>query len=178
MGRTPSSGRYASRKVAEVLLSETSDASFPPGARLNRFSECVLFSDFLEPIDEIVERFHQIASQGVRGHLVQILDPAEETLPYEGRTEFEASEGGATMIAGRAEDLREKYQKRIERHRLDLQDVARQLGWSFVLHHTDRPAEEVLLAIHGQLSGQDRDYRYRAARGTAEAAPAGRGASS
>jgi hypothetical protein len=47
-----------------------------------------------------------------------------------------------------------------------------------MLHHTDRPAEEVLLAIHGQLSGQDRDYRYRAARGTAEAAPAGRGASS
>ena len=178
MGRSPSSGRYASRKVAEVLLTETSDDSFPPGARLNRFSECVLFSDFLEPIDELVERFHQIASQGVRGHLVQILDPAEETLPYEGRTEFEASEGGATMIVGRAEDLREKYQRRIERHRLDLQETARQLGWSFVLHHTDRPAEEVLLAIHGQLSGQDRDYRYRAARRPAEAAEVERGAGS
>ena len=178
MGRSPSSGRYASRKVAEVLLTETSDDSFPPGARLNRFSECVLFSDFLEPIDELVERFHQIASQGVRGHLVQILDPAEETLPYEGRTEFEASEGGATMIVGRAEDLREKYQRRIERHRLDLQETARQLGWSFVLHHPDRPAEEVLLAIHGQLSGQDRDYRYRAARRPAEAAEVERGAGS
>ncbi|ODR97123.1 hypothetical protein AUC70_12660 [Methyloceanibacter stevinii] len=176
--RAPSSGRFASRKVAEVLLSETADGSLPPPARLNRFSECVLFSDFLEPIDQMVERFHQIASQGVRGHLVQILDPAEETLPYSGRTEFEASEGGATMIAGRAEDLREKYQKRIERHRLDLQEVARQLGWSFVVHHTDRPAEEVLLAIHGQLAGQDRDYRYRAARGTAEPAPAAKGAGS
>ena len=170
MGRTPSSGRFASRKVAEVLLSETADDSLPPPARLNRFSECVLFSDFLEPIDETVSRFHQIASRGVRGHLVQILDPAEETLPYTGRTEFEASEGGATMIAGRAEDLREKYQKRIERHRLDLQEVARQLGWSFVVHHTDRPAEEVLLAVHGQLAGQERDYRYRAGRGKAETA--------
>ena len=178
MGRTPSSGRFASRKVAEVLLSETADDSQPPPARLNRFSECVLFSDFLEPIDETVARFHQIASQGVRGHLVQILDPAEETLPYEGRTEFEASEGGATMIAGRAEDLREKYQKRIERHRLDLQEIARQLGWSFVVHHTDRPAEEVLLAVHGQLAGQERDYRYRPARATDEPAQAAKGAGS
>ncbi|MEJ2516794.1 MAG: hypothetical protein P8Y82_02045 [Methyloceanibacter sp.] len=74
------------------------------------------------------------------------------------------------MIAGRAEDLREKYQTRIERHRLDLQVVARQLGWSFVVHHTDRPAEEVLLAVHGQLAGQERDYRYRAGRGKAETA--------
>ncbi|MEM9592270.1 MAG: DUF58 domain-containing protein [Pseudomonadota bacterium] len=178
MGRTPSSGRFASRKVAEVLLSETTDDSLPPPARLNRFSECVLFSDFLEPIDETIARFHQIASQGVRGHLVQILDPAEETLPYAGRTEFEASEGGATMIAGRAEDLREKYQKRIERHRLDLQDIARQLGWSFVVHHTDRPAEEVLLAIHGQLAGQERDYRYRPPRAAVEPAQAAKGASS
>lgn len=106
LGRVPSAGRFASRKIAEVLLNETADASLPPPARLNRFSECILFSDFLEPIEETVARFHQIASQGVRGHLVQILDPAEETLPYSGRTEFEASEGGATMIAGRAEDLK------------------------------------------------------------------------
>ncbi|MGA9444459.1 MAG: DUF58 domain-containing protein [Methyloceanibacter sp.] len=178
MGRVPSTGRFASRKMAEVLLSETADDSLPPPARLNRFSECILFSDFLEPIEDTVARFHQIASQGVRGHLVQILDPAEETLPYSGRTEFEASEGGATMIAGRAEDLRDKYQKRMERHRLDLQEVARQLGWSFVLHHTDRPAEEVLLAIHGQLSGQDRDYRYRAGRGATEPAATETGAGS
>jgi len=178
MGRVPSTGRYASRKIAEVLLSETADDSLPPPARLNRFSECILFSDFLEPIEETVARFHQIAGQGVRGHLVQILDPAEESLPYSGRTEFEALEGGATMIAGRAEDLRDKYRKRIERHRLDLQEVARKLGWSFVLHHTDRPAEEVLLAVHGQLAGQDRDYRYRAGRGTTAPAAAGTGAGS
>ncbi|MEM7191406.1 MAG: hypothetical protein AAF405_00815 [Pseudomonadota bacterium] len=170
LGRTPSTGRFASRKIAEVLMGETADESLPPPARLSRFSECVLFSDFLEPIDETVARFHQIAGQGVRGHLVQILDPAEETLPYAGRTEFAASEGADSMIAGRAEDLREKYQKRLERHRLDLQEITRQLGWSFVLHHTDRPAEEVLLALHSQLAGQDRDYRYRDGRKSTEMA--------
>ncbi len=172
LGSRPFTGRNAGRKVAEVLLNETAEASLPPPARLSRFSECLLFSDFLEPVDEAVARFQSIAAQGVRGHLVQILDPAEETLPYVGRTEFAASEGGDRMIAGRAESLRESYQERMHRHRVDLQEAARRLGWSFVVHHTDRPPEEVVLAIHSHLAGLDRDYRYRPPRPAA--APASR----
>jgi uncharacterized protein (DUF58 family) len=164
LGGVPFVGRNAGRKVAEVLLRETADASLPPPARLSRFSECLLISDFLEPVDETVARFQTIAGQGVRGHLIQVLDPAEETLPYTGRTEFTSSEGGASVIAGRAETLRDSYQERMKRHRIDLQEAARRLGWSFVVHHTDRPPEEVVLAVHSHLAGLDRDYRYRAAR--------------
>jgi uncharacterized protein (DUF58 family) len=164
LGGTPFIGRSAGRKVAEVLLRQTEDASLPPPARLSRFSECLLFSDFLEPVNETVERLQTLAAQGVRGHLIQVLDPAEETLPYSGRTEFAASEGGARVIAGRAETLRDDYQKRMERHRIDLSEAARRLGWSFVVHHTDRPAEEVVLAVHSHLAGLDRDYRYRPSR--------------
>ena len=89
-------------------------------AKLSRFSECLLFSDFLEPVDVTTERLETIAAQGVRGHLVQVLDPAEETLPYVGRTEFAASEGRDRVIAGRAETLREQYQDRLKRHRREL----------------------------------------------------------
>lgn len=164
-GGRPFAGRNTSRKVAEVLLNETAEGSLPPDARLSRFSECLLFSDFLEPVDETVAKLQAIASLGVRGHLVQILDPAEETLPYAGRTEFAASEGGDRLIAGRAENLRDSYLKRMKRHRIDLQEAARRLGWSFVVHHTDRPPEEVVLAVHNHLAGLDRDYRFRAAGG-------------
>lgn len=164
LGGVPYAGRNAGRKVAEVLLGQTEEASLPPPARLRRFSECLLFSDFLEPVNESVARFQDIASQGVRGHLIQVLDPAEETLPYTGRTEFAASEGADRVVAGRAENLRDTYQARMRRHRIDLQEAARRLGWSFVVHHTDRPPEEVVLAVHSHLAGLDRDYRYRAAR--------------
>lgn len=173
LGGMPFAGRNAGRKIAELLLNETAESSLPPPARLNRFSECLLFSDFLEPVEETVARFHDIARQGVRGHLIQILDPAEETLPYAGRTEFAAAEGEHRMIAGRAEDLRELYQKRLNRHRLDLQEAVRKLGWSFVMHHTDRPAEEVVLALHGRLSGEERDYRYRGGKSAGTLSPAG-----
>lgn len=162
LGGRPSTGRSASRRIAEFLLRESEKAtSLPPAARLNRFSECLFFSDFLEPVDETTARLEEIAAQGVRGHLVQILDPAEEILPYEGRTEFAASEGRDRVIAGRAETLRERYRERLEAHRRDLAAAMRRLHWSFLLHHTDRPAEEIVLALHSRLAGLERDYRYR-----------------
>ncbi len=160
-GRPPFTGRAAARRIAEVMLADTSDASLPPNAKLSRFSECLLFSDFLEPVADMAERFEQIAAQGVRGHLIEVLDPAEETLPYAGRTEFAASEGRDRVIAGRAETLRERYQERLKRHRTDLAELTRRLGWSLLVHHTDRPPEEAVLSVHTRLAGLERDYRYR-----------------
>lgn len=63
LGGLPFTGRNTGRKVAEVLLNETAETSLPPPARLSRFSECLLFSDFLEPVDETIARFQEIASQ-------------------------------------------------------------------------------------------------------------------
>jgi uncharacterized protein (DUF58 family) len=176
-GGPPYRGRNATRRVAEILMRDTSDASLPPQAKLSRFSECLLFSDFLDPVEETAERLQAIAAQGVRGHLVQVLDPAEETLPYAGRTEFAASEGRDRIIAGRAETLRERYQERLRQHRADLAATVQRLGWSFVVHHTDRPAEEVVLAIHNRLAGLERDYRYRAPKPVVSAETARAGAS-
>ncbi|MEC9368278.1 MAG: DUF58 domain-containing protein, partial [Pseudomonadota bacterium] len=114
-------GRLALRRLAEDVArglgDEAMQGSLPPRASLSRFSECLLFGDFLEPMSELGPAIERLAAQGIRGHLVQILDPAEETLPYDGRTEFLASEGGASMIAGRAESLRGKYRERLLAHR-------------------------------------------------------------
>jgi uncharacterized protein (DUF58 family) len=164
MGGPPFTGRAAARRVAEMLLGETSEISLPPPAKLSRFSECLLFSDFLEPVTEMAGRFEEIAGQGVRGHLIQVLDPAEETLPYVGRTEFAASEGRDRVIAGRAENLREQYRERLKTHRGELLALTRRLGWSLLVHHTDRPPEEAVLSVHTRLAGLERDYRYRVPR--------------
>jgi uncharacterized protein (DUF58 family) len=169
LGRTPFVGRYATRRIAEVMVQDADNTgSLPRPARLSRFSECILFSDFLEPVPETAARLQAIAAQEVRGHLVQVLDPAEETLPYEGRTEFTASEGRDRVIAGRAETLRQRYQERLKAHRNALADMARRLNWTFAVHHTDRPPEEVVLALHNHLAGLERDYRYRSKRSDAD----------
>lgn len=166
-GSPPSAGRKTVQKIALALAQQERDgvqfASLPPRTPLSRFSECLLFSDFLDPPEDLAAVCSHIASQGIRGHLVQILDPAEEILPYQGRVEFTGIESGDRLLAGRAEDLRKRYVERIERHKEAIADLARRLEWSYLLHHTNRPAGETLLALHTYLSGGSSSYRAQGA---------------
>jgi uncharacterized protein (DUF58 family) len=166
-GEAPSAGRKTISKIALAVARNQQEgrdfASLPPRTTLSRFSECILFSDFLDPPEALAPAFENIAAQGVRGHLIQVLDPAEETLPYNGRIEFAGVEGSERMLAPRAEDLRKAYVDRLERHKEAIISLARRLEWSYLLHHTDRPAGEALLALHTHLSGQSQSYRAKPA---------------
>lgn len=160
----PSASRNATTKLAEAIatLGEGGSVlhqSLPPGRRLSRYSGVLLISDFLDPVDRLGDRLRELADDGVSGHLLQVLDPAEETLPYEGRTEFVGMEDGERWVADRVETLRGDYTKRLQAHRDALQDLATKLGWSFLVHHTDRSAAEPLLALIARLQagvGADR----------------------
>jgi len=88
----------------------------------------------------------------VRGHLLQVLDPAEETLPFAGRVRFEGMEGEASALLPRVESLRTDYIDRMSEHREGLAHIARAAGWYFSCHHTDRSAESGLLALYGALA--------------------------
>ena len=168
-GAAPSSGRKTITKIAMALSRDVQQGrefpSLPPRATLSRFSECILFSDFLDPPETLAPVLEHIAGQGVRGHLIQILDPAEETLPYNGRVEFAGMESADRMLAPRAEDLRRAYTERLARHKEAIIAVTRRLEWSYLLHHTDRPPGEALLALHMHLSGQSQSYRARSTGG-------------
>lgn len=166
LGLTPPlASRKATSRLAEALAanqgSDALKASLPPKARLSRFSSAILIGDFLEPPDEIARRLNEMAEGEVQGHLVQVLDPAEETLAYEGRVEFRAPEGSERWIADRVETLRETYQRRLADHRGRIEEAARRIGWSFLVHHTDRPAAEPLLTLIMRLQGMAADYRWK-----------------
>lgn len=167
----PTASRRATVKLAEALAQHGDEpvltGSLPPKARIARYSGALLFSDFLDPLPDIKARLEGLASTGVNGHLVQILDPAEETLPYDGRTEFRAPEGGAHWIADRAESLRDAYRQRLEAHRSGLAEIAHRLGWTFMVHHTDRSASEPLLTLIMRLGAGG--YRWQGAGGSAAA---------
>lgn len=142
----PSANRNTTTKLAESLAvhegSGASHDSLPPGRRLSRFSGVLLIGDFLDPVDTIGARLRELAADGVSGHIIQVLDPAEETLPYEGRAEFVGVEGSERWVADRVETLRDDYAGRMQAHRAALENLAATLGWSFLLHHTDRSAAE------------------------------------
>ena len=110
----------------------------------------------------------QLSSNGSQGHLVQIVDPAEETFPYSGRIEFTEPEGAGEITAGRAENWRADYERaaRAPPRRNPRRD--RQLGWSFTIHRTDRPANELLMALHARIGeGNDAAMTNRRPHGMA-----------
>lgn len=161
----PTASRKATTRIAEAILAHEDApqlaATQPPKVHLTRFSGAIVFSDFLDPLDRTREHIEALAADGAVGHLVQVLDPAEETLPYQGRTEFLSPGGGDRWVADRVETLRPKYKARFEEHRRGLEELAKRLGWTFLVHHTDRPASEPLLSLIMRLQGDRSDQRWQ-----------------
>ena len=141
------------RLGAHLLDHRTGEVDLPAPGRLPRLAQLVLFSDFLAPLEEIDSVVRRFANQGARGHLLQILDGAEEDLPFQGRTEFEGLEGEGKILIGRVESLRDDYRLRMAVRREGLNDIARRAGWGFAVHRTDRSPQTALLALYSALSG-------------------------
>ncbi len=142
----PFAGRGALPQIADSLGQMAKRAEDP---RLARHSRGVLFGDFWEPLEETRARVSVLAGQGVRGHLLQVIDPAEETLPYAGRVRFEGVGGGGAdpALVPRVEAVREVYAERLARHRAGLSAIAAGAGWSFATHRTDAAPEVALMAL-------------------------------
>ena len=150
------SSRHAAERIASELMfaSGSNEASFPPDEWINKRSELVMMSDFLDPVETLMERMSALAQRGVRGTMIQIIDPAEEHFPYSGRTEFLDPESGRKLVSGRAETLSEDYAGLFDARRTMIGDHCRRIGWHHLIHHTDQLASTVLVAVHMRLTGQ------------------------
>ena len=149
----PISARNAAERLATAIMLSPLSEGLPETGMIRSASDLVLIGDFLDPTDRIMERLGPLARRSLRGHVVEVADPAEEVFPYAGRTEFSDPETGQKLTAGRAEVLREDYQRAYLARRESLGVTLRHLGWTFTPHRTDRPASEALVAVHMYLSG-------------------------
>ncbi len=152
-GYPPAVGRATLVRLAETLSRDSQPgANIPARDPLPRHAHTVLFSDFLGPMEEIEAAVHGFAGRGVNGHLVQVLDPAEETLPFNGRIRFEGMEEEGSTLINRTETVRDEYMRRLAARREALQALCRRRGWTFSLHHTDASPQSALLTLFGLLS--------------------------
>jgi uncharacterized protein (DUF58 family) len=148
----PTGSRNIVEQIAQAVVHDLSErTSLPPSFAPSPLAEVVLLSDLWSEIGEVRRTITQLSGSGARGHVVQIVDPAEETFPYWGRIEFVEPEGGGRITAGRAETWRADYAERVARHRAAVRAETDRLGWSFIIHRTDRPASELLLALHARI---------------------------
>lgn len=160
-GMRPGSGRLAVRRLAEAMTEETRPAgdgqgdgkpralaSLPPLMPLPAHGTVVLVSDWLDPLDRIEAVIRYYAGAGVRGHIVQVLDPAEEDLPFDGHVKFEGLEAEGQHTIRRVETVRTAYGARLAAQREGLQRLARPADWTVHLHRTDRPPQTALLSLY------------------------------
>ena len=147
----PILSRKAAEKLAEALLLGSVQTEFPKAPELGPHSDLIIISDFLDPIEEITEQLEALYKRGARGHVVQMVDPVEETFPYSGRIEFRDPETGEKFTAGNAEVLKKQYETEIAARTEAIRQITNRLGWSFTRHHTDRLASEALVHLHTHL---------------------------
>jgi uncharacterized protein (DUF58 family) len=148
----PTANRNVIERMAEGIVHDpTARASLPPSFSPSPLAEIVVLSDLWSPIAEVHSTIAQLSASGAHGHVVQIVDPVEETFPFSGRIEFFEPEGAGAITAGRAETWREQYEARVERHRVEIRAETDRLAWSFAIHRTDRPATDLLLWLHSSM---------------------------
>lgn len=150
----PRSGRGQVTKMAMRLGAEGEgdDYGFPPGKDMAKGNRAVFISDFLGDWDKLIEALGRSAEQRVQGCLLQVLDPAEEVFPFDGRTIFESMTGAVNFETRRAKALRDDYLERLAERKDALARLARETGWVHLCHHTDQPARPALMWVYNALS--------------------------
>jgi len=155
-GHSAMSGKNVTAALAETLAA---GPALPEPGRVappSRHAQAVLIGDFLDPPEVFASRLHRLNSFDLSGHILQVLDPAEESLPFRGRVRFEGMEGEGETLIERSEDVREAYLARLADHRQRLRETARHMGWTFDVHHTATSPASALLNLHAALSGPSR----------------------
>ncbi len=148
----PAHGRAVLDRLALLLERGSTPGDLPAYEKLPRHGQVVWMGDLLAPLDATAALVLRYADAGLKGHLLQILDPAEESLPFAGRVRFEGLEGEDPLLISRVETIRTHYAERLQRHRDGLAALTRSAGWSFATHRTDHPPQHALLGLYRILA--------------------------
>ncbi len=143
----PRSGAVQLLRLAQAFgeAAEDQDFGVPEARGMLPHSRAVFVSDFLGDTTPLEEALAKAADRGVKGALLQVLDPSEEAFPFSGRTIFESMGGGVKHETLKASDLRDRYLERLAERKARLTHLARLSGWHFSTHHSNDSAQSALL---------------------------------
>ena len=151
-GLPPRRGSLQITRLAQALgVDGAQDYALPEHRGMIPHTQAVFISDFLGDIDGVRAALTKAADRGVRGVVLQVLDPAEESFPFQSRTIFESVGGTLRHETLKAGDLRARYLERLAQRKDDLAQLTRATGWQIGLHHTDDSAQSALLWLYRAL---------------------------
>ncbi len=153
LSEPPRGGKAQLVRLAAALLEpvDGSDYGTHKPKSLPMGSRAIILSDFLGNPAHIENVLGQAADRGVKGALVQVLDPDEEEFPYTGRTIFTSMAETMRFETRKAKSLRTAYVDRLAARKDRLRTAARRTGWQYRCHHTDQPPAPILMWIYQTL---------------------------
>lgn len=144
----PQSGR--SEKMIETIghaLFEKQRYDLPADniSALPKDAYFIGIGDFLNPYEDIEKSLDRVAQRTENALIIQILDPAELSLPFEGRVEFSDHDHNNKNLVNSVQTIRTQYQDRIQKHCKSIEKLCTSKGWSYYQCITDQSPE---LALH------------------------------
>ncbi len=153
-GAPPRPGRLQAERVAQSLVTRPAlagDEDAPPAQALRPGQRVILFDDFLGDPQPVLDYLHRAAGLGVRGALVQVLDPDEEGFPWTGAVLFRSASGALRHDTRDAGGLRAAYLARLAERRALLSRAALNASWHFGTHDTAAAPAQALLWLWSAL---------------------------
>ena len=148
------SGRFGLDRVLLELGEVRDEDGLPPEHPFPRHAHVVLLGDFLAPLKRIEQTIARMAAAQVTGTLLQVLDPAEVSLPYDGRVRFQGMERERDTLIPRVETIRDLYRGRLRAQQEGLAGICAAAGFGFGIHRTDQPPETALLWMYNALGAR------------------------
>ena len=154
-GQRPAGGRTGLARFCDQLVAQGEQANdLPLTEAVPSYARIVMVSDFFTPLDQLRSWLRSFAGIGVRGHLLQVIDPAEEDLPFNGRVRFDDLEQtDHWALISNVDSVRDRYQRRFRAHIDGVAEICRSLGLAWGMHRTSSPPEPALLALYNALAG-------------------------
>ena len=148
-GLPPRRGRAQIMRLSEHFsINAETDYGVPEARAMLPHARALFVSDFMGDIGAVEAALSKAADRGVRGVLLQVLDPAEESFPFHGRTIFESARKTLHYETLKASDLKAKYLEKLAARKEALRHLCAITGWQFMTHHTNAPAQAALLWLH------------------------------
>jgi len=110
---------------------------------VRRRSMIIVFSDFLEPLDQLMPALHHLAFKRHDIILFHVLDHAEVALPFDDLATFADLETGAKLVADPA-SIREHYLRALNEHLDTLRERAGEARIDYVMLDTATPYDKAL----------------------------------
>ena len=147
------SGDLQITRLADALVAHDvpQDYGAPDTRAVPSRARAIFISDFLGDIAPVRKAITAAADRGIRGAILQVLDPTEESFPFDGRTLFQSMSGAMEFETQKAGSLKDRYQARLAARKAELADLALTTGWQFSTHHTDSSAMTALLWAYQAL---------------------------